>query len=70
MPGSSGSALPATMYGSSWVSSPIPWPVRCTNSGPYPASVIGIRAAASTASAVTPGRTAAHAASWASRSTP
>ena len=33
---------------------------------PKPARVMGSRAAASTASAVTPGRTAAQAASWAS----
>ena len=58
MPGSSGSVLPATMYGSSCVSSPMPWPVRCTNHWPYPAAVISSRAVASTASHEVPGRTA------------
>ena len=66
MPGSSTSPLPATMYGSSCDSRPIPCPVRWKNASPYPAAVIGSRAAASTDSAVTPGRTAAQAASWAS----
>ena len=62
MPAASGSALPSTMYGSSCVSSPMPWPVRCRKAGPYPAPAIGVRAAASTDSARTPGATAATAA--------
>ena len=38
MPSSSRVALPSTMYGSSWVSRPMPWPVRWMNHSPYPAS--------------------------------
>ena len=45
--------------------SPLRCPVRWKNASPYPAALIGSRAAASTDSAVTPGRTAAQAASWA-----
>ena len=69
MPASSTVALPSTMYGSSCVSTPMPWPVRWMNSSPYPPSMITWRAAASTDSAVTPGRACAQAASCASCST-
>ena len=57
MPGSSAIVLPSTMYGSSWDSRPMPWPVRWMNQSPYPASAMMPRAARSTLSAVTPGRT-------------
>ena len=42
IPGSSGVRLPATMYGSSCVSSPMPWPVRWMKRSPYPAAVIDV----------------------------
>ena len=69
MPFSSRVALPSTMYGSSWVSRPMPWPVRWMNHSPYPASSMMPLAAWSTLSAVTPGLTLTVAASWARLST-
>ena len=48
MPGTSGCPSPSTMYGGSWVVTPIPCPVRWMNCSPYPASVITRRASRST----------------------
>ena len=61
-PGSSFVRLPATMYGSSCSSRPMPCPVRWKNRSPSPPATITSRAAASTASQLTPGLAAAVAA--------
>jgi hypothetical protein len=42
---------PPTIHGGSWVSSPMPCPVRCMNASPRPASLRTSRAAASMARA-------------------
>ncbi len=47
-PGSSASVLPATMYGSSCASVPMPCPTRCTKESPKPARAMTARDAAST----------------------
>ena len=40
MPGHERLVSPSTMYGGSWVVTPMPWPVRWMKYSPYPASVI------------------------------
>ena len=69
LPASSARRLPDRRYGSSWISSPMPWPVRLRKWSPWPAASITSRAARSTSSHVTPGRSIASTASYAAHTT-